>query len=519
MTRFAYPTRAIAGLMLASALCAPAMAQDGHLRAALNADIRSTDPGVNRDANSDMLVSHVLEGLVAYAGDTTVVPMLAEAIDVSDDGKTYTFTLREGLTFHNGAPVTAEDFVASWTRYLNPDLKWRCLGDFSGGITKITSVTAPDAKTVVFELEKPAALFLASMARIDCGQGGVYHQDSLNADGTWNAPIGTGPYKLVKWEPGQYIDLEKFDGYAALDGGLNGMAGNKGMGPQTIRMQLIPDSAATRAALLAGDIDMIPDIDSQRDADELASRGLTVSRAGTLSVSGILFQTRDPVLQDSRVRRAIAMSIDNAELVKAVGGDAVSYNPSPIPQISGYHSDLQDQGYPYDPEAAQKLLAEAGYKGEEIVILTNTGYKSMHDTAVLAQAMLEGAGLNVRFEVMDWATQLDRYASGAYQMQAFSYSARYEPSLSFDMFMGDKDKSPNKIWDKPEALALLAASKQELDQGKRQEILDQLFTMMIADTPAIWQYNGQALAVLGPKVESFEAWGTSAPRYWTAKLK
>lgn len=518
ITRIFRPA-ALAMLMTMTALVSPALAQTA-LRASLNADIRSTDPGINRDANSDMVVFHILEGLVAYSNDTDVVPMLAADVQVSDDGLTYTFPLREGVTFHNGAALTAEDVVFAWKRYLDPALAWRCLPEFTGGVANVIDIAAHDERTVTITLEKPSALFLASMARLDCGQSGIWHRDSLNADGSWNAPVGTGPYSLTEWRQGQFIDLTKFAEYAALPGDADGLAGNKGEGPDTIRLVLIPDGAAARAALQSGDIDLIPDIDSEQDADDLARKdGLNVARAPTLSTSGILFQTENPVLADARVRRAIAMSIDNAQLVKAVGGQAVNYNASPIPEISGFYGDAQRQGYPYDPEAAKALLAEAGYAGEEIVILTNQRYKSMYDTAVLSQAMLEANGINVRFEVMDWATQLDRYADGNYMAQAFSYSARYDASLSFEMFMGSKAEQARKIWDNPEAQALLDQSMQTLDLAARQALFDQLHKMMIEDAPAIWQYNGQALAAYGPNVSSFEPWGTSAPRLWTARMK
>lgn len=154
------------------------------------------------------------------------------------------------MTFHNGAPLTADDVVFVWNRYLNPDLAWRCLPDFTGGVAKVTDIAATDDRTVTFTLEKPAALFLASMARLDCGQSGIWHRDSLNADGTWNAPVGTGPYSLKEWRQGQYIDLEKFAGYTALPGGADGLAGNKGEGADTIRLLLIPDGAAARGAAI-----------------------------------------------------------------------------------------------------------------------------------------------------------------------------------------------------------------------------------------------------------------------------
>ena len=96
--------------MLMTALVSPALAQTT-LRASLNADIRSTDPGINRDTNSDMVVFHILEGLVARSANTEVVPILASEVQVSDDELTYTFPLGEGVTFHNGAALTAEDVV------------------------------------------------------------------------------------------------------------------------------------------------------------------------------------------------------------------------------------------------------------------------------------------------------------------------------------------------------------------------------------------------------------------------
>jgi len=160
----------------------PAAAQGSVLRARLNADIRSTEPGVNRDANSDAVVVHLVEGLVALKEDTTVGPLLAQKVEVAKDGKTYSFRLRDGLRFHNGAPLVADDVVWSWNRYLAPATQWRCLPEFDGrGITKVLAVEAPDPKTVVFRLERPSALFLATMARSDCGADVASPRDPVHA--------------------------------------------------------------------------------------------------------------------------------------------------------------------------------------------------------------------------------------------------------------------------------------------------------------------------------------------------
>src|SRR5580704_9224030 len=106
-----------------------AQAAGGTLRARINADIRSTDPGTNRDANTDGVVAHMAEGLVAFREDTSVGPMLAESWTISDDGKTYTFRLRRGVTFHNGAVMSADDVVWSLKRWLDPATQWRCLSE------------------------------------------------------------------------------------------------------------------------------------------------------------------------------------------------------------------------------------------------------------------------------------------------------------------------------------------------------------------------------------------------------
>src|SRR5262245_13263326 len=172
----------LVGLTLACLAMIPAhAAADTVLRTRLNADIRSTDPGTNRDANTDGVVAHMVEGLVAFRDDTSIGPMLAESWDISEDGKTYTFKLRRGVKFHNGATMTSDDVVWSFKRWLDPATQWRCLTELNGkGFAKIEAVEAPDPGTVVIKLDQPTALFLGTIARPDCGQTAIIHKDSLS---------------------------------------------------------------------------------------------------------------------------------------------------------------------------------------------------------------------------------------------------------------------------------------------------------------------------------------------------
>jgi len=113
------------------------------IKVGFNGDIRSTEPGVNRDENSDAFIMHIVEGLVAYREDASVGPMLAKDVTISDDGLTYTFTLREGVKFQNGKPLTAEDVKWTWQHYLDPKTQWRCLPEFDGrGVSKILDISS-----------------------------------------------------------------------------------------------------------------------------------------------------------------------------------------------------------------------------------------------------------------------------------------------------------------------------------------------------------------------------------------
>ena len=508
---------AIAALLAAAGTAAAQPA--GLLRASINADIRSSEPGVNRDGNTDAVMMHVLEGLVGLRENGDVGPLVADRIDVSPDGKTYTFTLRDGLTFHNGAPVTSAEISWAWKRYLDPATKWRCHPDFTGkGIAAIEKIATPDPKTVVFTLVKPTALFLSVMARPDCGAS-VIHPDSAGADGKWKAPVATGPFKLGEWKRGEYIELLRFHGYKPRPGTIDGYVGNKQVLVERARFIIIPDGSAAKAALMAGSIDVLPDVTAD-DIQDIKKRGdLTIDTSPTMSMNGILIQTKDPVMQDVRMRLALAHALDTKELVHAITQGTAQPNASAIPTPSSYHGRAQQARIPYDPTQAKKLLAEAGYRGQPLKMFANKRYQSMYDQAVLAQAMLQQVGVVVEIEVIEWGTQLDRYVKGDYQLMSFSYSARLDPSLSYEMISGPKATQPRKVWDDPEAQKLIEESMVTGDRAKRQALFDELHRRFLAAVPMIVLYNGVEIGGTGKRVKGYKTWAAGQPRLWGVSLQ
>jgi peptide/nickel transport system substrate-binding protein len=506
-------TAAVMALLAATA--DTAIAQDKVMRVRINADIRSTDPGVNRDANSDAIVLHMVEGLVGYRDDASVAPLLAKSVDVSADGKTYTFKLREGLKFSNGEPLTSADVLASWQRYVDPKTAWRCLKDVTGSsVANVTNVATPDASTVVFTLEKPTALFLATLARTDCGGTGIYHKSSLDGQGKWVKPVGTGPFMLQEWRNGQYVQLAANPSYVTPGGERTGYVGDKTPKVATVRFMVVPDDAAAKAGLYSGDIDVISDVNNADVEEFSASDKLKVDKVASMGLTGLLIQTRDPLLKDVRIRKALMLSLDIPQIAEALTNGQSPANVSVIPAPSPYSGKLQKDVPARNLEEAKKLLAEAGYKGQPIKWLATKFYPSLFDAAVLVQAMAQEAGINIEIETLDWATLLDRYTAGNYSAMSFTYSARLDPSLSFDMVSGNKDKSPNKVWDNPEGLNLITESATVSDEKQRQSLFDKLEGMIRADVPLIPLYSGTRIGAVRANVDGYKTWPVGYPRMW-----
>jgi peptide/nickel transport system substrate-binding protein len=519
-SRLRWPMRiAAAGLCLAAT---SALAQNGAgqtLRIQINSDIRSTDPGGNRDDNTDNVLLHVVEGLVALREDTSVGPMLASRIDASTDGLTYTFTLRDGVKFQNGATLTADDVVWSWQRYLKPTSGWRCLSEFDGkGMTKVLSIEAPNPKTVVFKLERASSLFLTMMARPDCGGAAVLHRSSVGADDQWKEPIGTGPYKIKEWKRGQYVALTRFDGYVSRAEPRDGFTGGKKAEIENLRFTVIPDSAAAKAALYSGGIDAFLS-PSPSDVIEMRGRSdVIVDAAPVMSMVALLLQTTDPVLKDVRVRRALALALDTPEIARTVTEGLSPVNNSAVPSSSPYYSSVQASGYKRDLNAAKKLLAEAGYRGQPIRLLANKRYEALYSAAVLVQAMAAEAGINVELEVLDWATQLDRYTKGQYQAMAFIYSARIDPSLNYEMVSGPKATQPRKVWDSAFAQTRLTESMTASDKARRQTLFDEMHRQMLQDVPMVVLFNASDATAMRKSVTGFKGWAPAKPRFWNVRL-
>lgn len=497
---------------------APAI-QSAQIIVAQPADIRSTNPGVNRDNTTDGVVLNVVEGLVGYHENGSVGPLLARSVNVSPDGLTYMFKLRTGVKFHNGDPMTSADVMWSWKRYMDPKTDWRCLGDFDGrsGI-KVVSATAPDAQTFVLQIDKPSSVFLDTLARTDCAMAAVISKKSVKADGSWDKPIGTGPFKFDEWKRGEYVIVSAFNDYQSPPGTKSdGYLGLKKPLIAQVKFLVVPDMSTSKAGLQSGAID-VGQITSSDVKELKANRNINVLTSFEAGKNTLLMQTNDPVLKDERIRQAIALSLDMKQIVEASSEGLGHVNNSAIQESSAFFNAEQKKGYAYNPAKARQLLQQAGYKGQPIVIQTNKrALVPSYSVAVMSQAMMQAVGINAQIEVLEWATQLDRYNSGNYQMSSFTYSSRIDPALSYEQFSGPKARQPRKVWDDPAAQKLIDQSFIEPDPKKRQALFDQLHALMMVKTPLIVLYNVADSWAMRKRVSGFSVWG-GMPLMWDTRL-
>lgn len=469
----------------------------------------------SRNTATDGILMHVVESLVAPRDDFSIAPMLADSWTISPDGKTYRFLLRHGVTFHNGAPMTSAEVKWSIERMLDPKSELACRAQYDGGKgAKVVKVEAPAPDVVSVELAAPSALFLPQMWNLQCPVA-ILHPDSFDAQGKWIKPVGTGPYQWGTWRKGQFVTLTRYPGYLPRGEAPSGLAGAK-LAKANLRFVVIPDASAQKAAFMSGQVDVI-----MADGDSPPPRGpnWSVVVEHDLDTNALLMQSRDPLMAKPAFRRAVALALDLPALAKVLSNGHAEYNPSLVSSVSPYYSAAHKQGYVKDPARVASLLAEAGYQGETVKIQTNKRYPELYRMSVVAQNMLNRAGIKTEVEVLEWATQVSNFREGRFQMMVFSYSSRIEPALMYGDVLGDKSVTPMSQWTDPEASALLAGIKQEADPAKRQLVFDELHRRMLAAVPMVEVYNTAVLVGVSRHLSGFQTWPLRRPRFFNVSKR
>jgi peptide/nickel transport system substrate-binding protein len=398
-------------MTLGAARAAEEPVYGGTLRVALEGEPPGLDPTTNPSAIIDrVMYNNLFEGLVKFDIQGKIVPGLAKSWDVSGDGKVYTFRLHQGVKFHNGQPFTAADVKYTFGLAMDPDSTTKTHKEYYKDIAQVEVV---DDHTVRITLSTVNSMFFYDLARGDS----VILPKDMQPEMKTN-PVGTGPFMFKEWIKGDQVTLVKFGDYYQsgvpyLDEAI---------------FKFIDTPPARNAALKAGDIDVIGYLASPETAIEFDKDPRFKVHSGVTTGDVIMStnNSRKP-FNDVRVRRAMAHAIDRRAIIDGAMfgyGTPIGSHMSPI---NSNYVDLTWM-FPYDPEKAKALLAEAGYPdGFDAVIKLPPRYDYSKRSGEIIADLFKRVGINLKIELIEWGQWIDRvYRNADYDLTVIGHVEAFD---------------------------------------------------------------------------------------------
>jgi ABC-type transport system substrate-binding protein len=487
----------------------------------LFSDPPTLDPHLTTDNVSGALVNEIYGGLVMVDLDLNVVPDLAESIEVSDDGRTYTFHIRSNARFHDGKPVTAEDVKWSLERVTDPETQAPVAAQYledivgvteklDGSAATIEGVRVADDRTIEITIDAAKAYFLAKLTYPT-----AFVLDRENVEGRGNdwlrQPNGTGPFKLAEYQVGQILRLERNDQYHLKPAYLD-------------EIEFILAGGTPMLMYENGEIDLtgvgIADLDRVLDPGEPLNAEL-VTAVSTFNVDYIGLNVERPPLDDPKVRLALNLAINREAIATQVLSNLRTPARGVIPPgFPSYNPDLP--GYQYDPERARQLLQESKY-GDSLdnlprITLNISGSFGANvplDLEVILQSWEEELGIQVDIQQTEWATFLQDLHARRYQMFVIGWGADYpDPENFLDILFHTGSDNNQTNYSNPEVDRLLEQARVEGDQTSRFQLYNRIEQMILDDAPWVPLWNsGETYALIKPDVRGYHLTAMTIPKY------
>jgi len=361
------------------------------------------DPYFSTSVSTRNVAMNIFETLMTRDENNAVIPELAESHTVSEDGLTYTFKIRKGVTFHNGKELTSADVKASFERYQRMALPKVTL-------KPVKSFAAPDPSTFVITLERAIPVFLEEISAF-VSPIAILPAEQRDREGGKIDLIGTGPFQFVEWVADSHLKLKRFEGYKpdTRYKGTDGFAGRKEVHVDMVDIRLVKEPGARVAGLEAGQFHIVEDIPTESAKRIQGNKDIVLYDLKNWWLHAAWVNHGRAPTNNLKIRRAMQIALD-MEAIMDISSDG-SYGLQPGLQYPGnpYYVDAGKEFYNVnDQKKAAALLKEAGYKGEELVIITNSSYQSMYKAAQVVAEQLKAVGFKVRIDVFDWATAMAR---------------------------------------------------------------------------------------------------------------
>jgi peptide/nickel transport system substrate-binding protein len=474
----------------------PGDAVGGTLVAALGGDPDQLDPHTTTSSFAFTVLENVYDTLVQPADDLTMEPALAEDWEVSDDQLTWTFFLREGVTFHDGSDFTAEDVVASFERIAEE-------GENAFRLDMIESYNIVDDHTLELELSRVAPNLLEQIGPF-AGLA-IAPAEAIEAGTLADEPIGTGAFRYESFTPGDSVVLSRFDDYWGGDVALDG-----------IRFQVVPDEGVKLTSLETGEVDWIDSVPPERVEDLAGSDDIVLGQvAGNDYWYMALNHDREP-FDDVRVRQAIAFAIDIDVITEAAHFDAATPNETAIPDTSFWYHDYAPYGH--DPARAQELLDEAGVSDLTIDLMVSGEFPESVTAAQVLESQLGEIGISVSIRDEDFSTWLADQGAGDFDAFALGWLGNIDP----DDFYFAQHHSEGAFnfhgFADDEVDQLLEDARVETDENARKALYDQAAERIVDEASYIYFYNPDITTAWAPHVEGYEVAPHGQRRFNTTRL-
>jgi oligopeptide transport system substrate-binding protein len=471
-------------------------------------DPLTLDPALVTDAVSATYIVEIFSGLVTIDRDLKLAPDIAKSWDVSPDGKTYTFHLRDDAVFQQTyRQVTANDFKYSMERAANPDtastVAEAYLGDIvgakdmiNGTASQISGIEVVDDFTLRITIDEPKPYFLAKMA---CPTAFVVDKTQVEDDQrNWTKkPHGTGPYLVKEWKLGESLTLQANERYYAGAPSVKTVNFILSGGSQ---LTMYEDDEVDVAGISINDIERALDPNDPLHSEYLSADSMSVSYLG--------FNTQKPPFDDPKVRQAFGLAIDRDKIVEVVLKDMVPVAHSIMPPgLPGYNSSATAGAY--DPEKAKQLLAESRYGGPSglpkiTLSQVGAGATAGNDIQAMVEMWKQNLGVEVEIQQTDQATFWQDLDKRSYQMFAAGWVMDYpDPEDILDILFNSKSHQNSTGYSNPQVDQLLVQARTEQDAAKRMALYQQTEQLILADVPWVPLYYGRDHVVVKPYVKNF----------------
>ncbi|MFP4561547.1 MAG: peptide-binding protein [Thiohalorhabdus sp.] len=474
----------------------------------MGAEASNLIPFMAGDSASNTVGGLIHASLLRYDKNLELVPGLAEEWEVSDDGRTITFRLREGVRFPDGEPFTSEDVAFTWETVTDPDTRT----PYGEQYRRVSEVDTPDPHTFIARYEEPYSPALSTWANLTILPEHLLRGEDINETDFARDPVGLGPYALERWRSGQSLHLTANPDHYRGEPYISQVA-----------FRVIPDTTTQFLELEAGNIDQMspsPTLFERTfpQREDLRERIATYRYMGS-KYTYLGFNLRREPFTDIRVRRAIAHAIDREELIKGVTLGLAERIAAPYkPGTRWYPEDIEP--YSYDPEKARRLLAEAGWEdtdgdgirekdGRELSfeVLTNNDNKERQIAATIIKDRLDEVGIEITVRLVEWATFVSQHID-THDFDAVILGWSLSPDPDQYSIWHSSQQEPGQFnfvgLEDPEVDRLLEAGMREFDPEERAEIYHEFAHELLEAAPMVYLYAPYSLAAIDRRIRGIE---------------